>query len=146
MKIVPILLVCVVPFFSAAQRYSESVYTVSGEAIKGYDPVAYFTEDAAIEGLDEFTTEWEGSTWKFASQENLNLFLENPEDYAPQYGGYCAWGMAQGYKARVDPEKAWTIVNGKLYLNYNQNVQSDWLPEKYDLIKVADENWSNLED
>ncbi len=132
-----------VVFFLSAQKYEEPIYTVSGQAIKGYDPVAFFSDEKATIGSNEYPYEWSGSIWLFASQSNLEKFKSNPEKYAPQYGGYCAWGMSKGYKAKVDPEKAWTIVEGKLYLNYNAGVQKKWLPEKEELIKVADKNWKD---
>ncbi|MEM6355700.1 MAG: YHS domain-containing (seleno)protein, partial [Pseudomonadota bacterium] len=77
-----------------------------GTAIDGTDPVAYFTEGKPVEGSSDFTHEWNGATWRFSSAENRDLFAGDPEKYAPQYGGYCAWAVAQGYTASTDPE-AW---------------------------------------
>lgn len=86
-------------------------------AIAGADPVAYFTESQAVIGSAEFSHEWNGATWHFASAENRDLFSADPEKYAPQYGGHCAWDAAQGYVATIDPT-AWSVVDGKLYSNF----------------------------
>ncbi len=112
-------------------------------AINGYDAVAYFAADKAIKGDKKFTAEYRDVHWRFANQKNLNAFTKNPENFAPQYGGYCAWAMAQGSLATVDP-KLWRIVEGKLYLNYNKKVQSDWEKDIPGFIKQADEEWSKL--
>src|SRR5512135_2769630 len=89
-----------------------------GVAIRGYDPVAYFTESKPVEGSKQFTFEWQGATWRFASAANRDLFAKTPEKYAPQYGGYCAYAVSQGHTATIDPQR-WRIVDGKLYLNYS---------------------------
>jgi len=92
-----------------------------GYAIKGYDPVAYFTESAAVKGDEAYSYEWNHGLWLFSSNANRELFEEDPEKYAPQYGGYCAYAVAKGKFAKVDPEK-WTVLDGKLYLNYNKRI------------------------
>jgi YHS domain-containing protein len=112
-------------------------------AIKGYDVVAYSSEGAPIEGIANFSHRWMDAEWRFSSQENLDLFKKNPEEYAPQYGGYCAWAVSQGYTAPVDPE-AWKIVEGKLYLNYNAKIRKKWLKNQNELIEKADENWPGI--
>ncbi|MEL7173254.1 MAG: YHS domain-containing (seleno)protein, partial [Pseudomonadota bacterium] len=84
-----------------------------------------------------------GATWRFSSAENRDLFVENPEKYAPQYGGYCAWAVAQGYTAATDPE-AWAIVDDKLYLNYNKSVQAKWEKDVPGHIASADGNWPTV--
>lgn len=129
---------------SFAQDYPEAVYTMDGLAIKGYDPVAYFDGEAK-EGNVQFALEWSGSKWLFSSETNLTKFKEDPEKYAPEYGGYCAWGMSKGYKAKIDPKNAWTVFNGKLYLNYSSSIKKKWLPQKEELIKAADENWQKFD-
>lgn len=118
-------------------------YKPSGVAIRGYDPVAYFTEGTPTQGSDEFTTQWQDATWKFASEENLALFEEDPKRYAPQYGGYCAYGVAQGYLVKIEPEN-WSIVDDKLYLNYDDEVQSKWEVDIPGFIKSAEENFAGL--
>ena len=114
-----------------------------GNAIDGYDPVAYFVNGEPTEGSKEFQYEWNDATWLFASQQNLEQFKVSPEKYAPQYGGYCAWAVSQGSTAPTDPE-AWTIHDGKLYLNYNKSVQEKWLPNKENNIIAGDKNWPGL--
>ena len=116
-----------------------------GLAIKGYDPVAYFTQGAPVAGDAEFATEWRGATWRFSSAENRDRFTADPERYAPQYGGYCAWAVSQGYTASIDPE-AWRIVDGRLFLNYSRDVQAKWEQAMADNIKHADVNWPKLRD
>lgn len=125
-----------------AQAEKAPVYTVflSDLAVQGHDPVAYFTEGRPVKGSGEFETEYEGATWRFASIANLEAFLADPEAYAPQYGGYCAWAVAQGYTAKGDADH-WEIVDGKLYLNYNAKVQRDWQADKSSFIRQADANW-----
>lgn len=120
--------------------YSESF---SGLAIRGADPVAYFTESQAVKGNAEFEHEWNGATWRFSSQENLDLFTANPEQYAPQYGGYCAKAVSEGNLASIDPE-SWKIVDDKLYLNYSPAVQQQWSSDIPGNIALGDENWSGV--
>ncbi|MDB9528770.1 YHS domain-containing (seleno)protein [Oscillatoria sp. CS-180] len=116
------------------------VYVEGDIAIAGADPVAYFTESAYVPGSDQFTHEWSGAVWQFASAENRDAFAGDPLKYAPQYGGYCAWAVSQGYTAPVDPE-AWKVVDGKLYLNFNQNIQARWARDIPGNIAKADANW-----
>lgn len=115
----------------------------SGLALKGYDPVAYFTEGKPVQGKPEFTARHEGATYRFASAANRDAFLAGPAKYAPQYGGYCAYGMASGYKAPIEPD-AWTIVDGKLYLNYSQSVRDRWSSDIPGFIRKADANWPSV--
>lgn len=114
-----------------------------GTAIDGTDPVSYFTEGRPVEGSSKYTHEWNGATWRFASEENRALFAANPEKYAPQYGGYCAWAVSQGYTASTEPEH-WSIVDGKLYLNYSADVQARWVKDKPGFIAKADANWPKV--
>ncbi|MEM7178435.1 MAG: YHS domain-containing (seleno)protein [Pseudomonadota bacterium] len=114
-----------------------------GTAIDGTDPVAYFTQGKPVAGSSDFTHDWNGATWRFASAENRDLFAADPLKYAPQYGGYCAWAVSQGYTASTDPD-AWSIVDGKLYLNYNQSVQEKWERDIPGYIVAGDENWPKV--
>lgn len=116
---------------------------LSGVAIKGYDPVAYFTEGRAVEGSRDFEAEWMDVTWRFASAANRDAFTAAPERYAPQYGGYCAWAVSQGYTADIDPE-AWKIVGGRLYLNYSKSVQTRWQQDIPGNIAKGDANWPSI--
>lgn len=115
----------------------------SGLGLKGYDPVAYFTEQKPVRGKPEFTATHEGATYRFASAANRDAFAAAPAKYAPQYGGYCAFGMAGGYKAPIEPD-AWTVVDGKLYLNYNQSVRRQWSSDVPGYIRKADVNWPSV--
>ena len=109
-------------------------------ALGGYDAVAYFTEGGAAKGAAEFTHDYLGATWRFKSAEHRDEFAKNPTEYAPQYGGYCSWAVGHGYTANGDPT-AWKIVDGKLYLNYNENVKQRWEKQQDELIKKGDENF-----
>ncbi|WP_084397536.1 YHS domain-containing (seleno)protein [Henriciella aquimarina] len=130
--------------FSAAPAHADKapVYTglFSKTAVGGYDPVAYFTESRPVEGKKEFSTEYQGAEFRFASAENLSEFKANPEKYAPQYGGYCAWAVAEGKTAKGDPDH-WKIVDGKLYLNYNKKIQDRWEQDQASYIDKANTNW-----
>ena len=112
-------------------------------AINGYDSVAYFTQNAPVKGLDANTYDYKGAKWKFASQANLELFKNNPEKYAPQYGGYCAYGVANDNLVKVDPSQ-FTVFEGKLYLNYDAAIQKDWLKDKAGFIRKADAKFLQL--
>lgn len=129
--------------FCSAQK--QEVYSNSKGAIKGYDPVAYFQSNEPMEGSDKFSTEWGNAIWKFTSQENLDLFKKNPDMYVPQFGGYCAYAVANGYTYRSDPT-AWKIVDGKLYLNYSSNIQKKWEANQEQFIKQGIENWPTVLD
>jgi len=123
----------------------DPVFHVDGKAIRGYDPVAYFTQEKAVEGSPAHSIEYNGATWQFASAENRKLFAANPEKYAPAYGGYCAFAVANNYTASIDPD-AWTIRDGKLYLNYSKIVRARWALDKSGNITAADQNWPGLRD
>jgi YHS domain-containing protein len=112
-------------------------------AINGYDTVAYFTAGKAVKGQDNLVTDWMGAKWKFSSQTNLDLFKAAPEKYAPQYGGYCAFGVARGYLVKVEPDQ-FTVREGKLYLNYDADVQAQWLKDPAGYIKLADAKFADL--
>lgn len=123
--------------------YSQDAIRV---AIKGYDTVAYFLENKPVQGSEEFSYEWEDAKWHFASADNRELFQANPARYAPQFGGYCALGIALGQYAVVDPE-AWTIVDGKLYLNKSIEVRDTrWRKDPGKHIPKAEENWHRKRD
>lgn len=112
-------------------------------AVKGYDPVAYFDHGKPVKGSSDFEATWNGATWRFASAASKAKFVAAPEIYAPQYGGYCAWAVSRAYTADADP-KAWKIVGGKLYLNYNLEVQSEWQKDEKENIARGDANWPKL--
>jgi len=115
----------------------------SGVAVKGYDPVAYFRVSKPVKGSAAFAYRWMDATWWFANADNRDEFARNPQKYAPRYGGYCAYGVSQGHTAPIDPE-AWTIVDGRLYLNYSQGVKNKWSQAIPQHIGEADRNWPAL--
>jgi YHS domain-containing protein len=112
-------------------------------AIMGYDPVAYFVDSKPELGMDQYSTVWMGATWKFASADHLKLFKASPEKYAPQYGGYCAYGVAKDNLVTIEPDK-WTVREGKLYLNYDADVQKKWVADPAGYIKTADAKFAAL--
>lgn len=112
-------------------------------AILGYDTVAYFTEGKPAKGQDAFAFEWMGAKWKFASQAHLDLFKASPEKYAPQYGGYCAYGVSQDNLVSIEPDK-FKVLDGKLYLNYDASVQAKWLKDPAGYNKLADSKFQTL--
>lgn len=123
----------------------DPVYTApgSGLAVSGHDPVAYFREGRPAEGRADLEFIWQGATWRFANEDNLAAFRDDPEAYAPRYGGYCAWAVAEGYTASADPE-AWRIVDGLLYLNYSRSVQARWERDVPGNIERGDANWPEV--
>lgn len=131
-------------FFSAIiMAQPVKINSKDGIAIKGYDPVAYFTLGKAIKGLPDFSYKWGGTTWQFSVKAHLDSFVVRPEKYVPQYGGYCAFGCSENHLSPTDPE-AWTIVNGKLYLNYNLRTRVAWLQDTTTRIKNANMYWPSL--
>ncbi|MEM7562948.1 MAG: YHS domain-containing (seleno)protein [Pseudomonadota bacterium] len=118
-------------------------YKESGVAVRGYDTVAYFTVGKPTEGKEQFETEWKGAKWRFASQQNLDLFKGDPEKYAPQYGGYCAYGVAVGNLVKIEVD-LWDIVDDKLYLNYDKKLQGKWRKDISGYIGKADEKFERL--
>jgi YHS domain-containing protein len=117
-----------------------AVNTTDGLAVKGYDPVAYFIDGKPTKGADQYSLQWKGVTYRFASAENLQRFRADPEKYLPQYGGYCAYAMSLDRIADIDPFR-WAIVGGKLYLNNGYIAQDLWSLNKSGNIAAADRNW-----
>ena len=117
--------------------------TLLGNAIDGYDPVAWHLLGEPVEGSKDFTHEWMGATWRFANAEHRDLFAADPERYAPAYGGYCAYGVAQGAKVGFNPD-SWEIVGDRLYLNLNPGIQKKWQKDIAGFISKADRNWKRL--
>ena len=133
-------------FSAGASAFAKDpVYTgiFSDLAVGGYDAVAYFEEGAPVEGSSDFEYEYEGATWRFSSEANRDAFAADPAAYAPQYGGYCAWAVSQGYTAKGNPQN-WRIVDGKLYLNYNDEIQRRWEKDIPGFIEKADANWPGV--
>lgn len=121
----------------------DPVYSGGRAAIRGYDTVAYFTQGKPVKGSKQFTTEYKGAKWRFSSEENLNLFLADPQKYSPQYGGYCAYAVANNTTASTKPH-LFTIYEGKLYLNFNKEVQRRFRNNIDEDIEDANKNWPEL--
>lgn len=119
------------------------IFVTDGVAINGYDAVAYFTEGKPVKGNENFSLKSDNSTWLFSSKENLEKFKNDQAKYTPQFGGFCAFGMSRGYTAPTEPS-AFTIVNDKLYLNYNLQVKEEWSKDRDNLINKAEKNWTDL--
>ena len=124
----------------AANTWAGEYYDKGGAAIRGYDAVAYFREGKPVKGSPEHKFEHKGSAFHFSSQANRDAFAANPAKYAPEYNGFCAFGVAGGYKASVDPA-AFTIVNGKLYLNYSQTIRKQWSADIPGFVAKGDKSW-----
>ena len=131
----------IAPQFAGAM--TAKTYNNNGIAVDGTDVVAYFTQGEPVSGSSDFQHDWNGVTWLFASAENRDTFAANPEAYAPQYGGYCAYAVSEGYTASTTPE-AWKIVDGKLYLNYSKRVQRWWERDIPGRISSANANWPSV--
>ncbi|MBT8438041.1 MAG: YHS domain protein [Gammaproteobacteria bacterium] len=130
-------------FMPLAIAGKPATFSTDNGAIRGYDPVAYFTVGEPTPGQDRYSSRWQGGIYKFSSADNLALFKSDPARYAPQYGGYCAYAVSKGATASTEPE-AWTIVNGKLYLNFSLSVQKRWSKDIPGHIKSADNNWPGV--
>lgn len=121
----------------------ERWYSDDGFAIGGYDPVAYHTENRPVKGDAALSLRWQGAEWLFASAENRAAFEADPMRYAPQYGGYCAFAVSQGYTAKTEPD-AFSVVEGRLYLNYSRRVRKMWERDVPGHIASANKNWPSL--
>lgn len=126
-----------------AMAASPEVFSEGGIAIRGADPVAYFTQGAPVQGDAAHALMWRGTTWHFASADNMETFMGDPEAYAPQYGGYCAFAMSKGSIATSVPE-AWTVHDGKLFLNYSVNVRQVWSEDIPGNIELANGYWPSI--
>lgn len=135
-------------FFAALLAHASGVlagefFEHDGVALRGFDPVAYFTEGKPVKGTPQLTAIYKGSTFHFSSQPNRDAFVGDPARYAPQYGGFCAFGTAGGYKAAIDASE-FTIVGDKLYLNYNGDVQKRWRRDVPGYIEAANRRWPDV--
>jgi hypothetical protein len=133
------------PASSAQQQRAPARTEVPKIAIQGYDTVAYFTEGRPLKGSEEYEAEWLGARWRFASAQHRDMFIANPERYAPRYGGYCAASMAYGNRKAPSPE-TWKIVDGRLYLLTSQSSLDRWQQNAADNIRKGDEHWAALRD
>jgi hypothetical protein len=124
----------------AARAETPEIFAPDGVALGGTDPVAYFTEGRPVRGRPEHALIWRGATWHFASAANRAAFEADPRAHAPQFGGWCAWAVAEGYTAPTDPG-AWAIEGGRLYLNFDRRVQRRWERDIPGHIARAEANW-----
>ena len=136
----PLGLVAPAPAFAEG-----GIYAATGKiAVGGYDTVSYFRgQGKPVKGSAQFKVSWKGTEWRFATAENAAAFKANPAAYAPQYGGHCAWAIAQGYLAPGDPT-AYDIVGGKLYLNYDQGIRAKWRKDISGFIAKGGPNWAKI--
>jgi hypothetical protein len=142
--LLPAALPAMSPSMAAAmRRLPRSLNHAGGVALRGFDVVAWHAEGRPLRGMPGFRTEWGGIAWHFASAAHLARFEADPAAHAPRYGGFCAYGVAQGYKVDFDPE-AWHIRDGRLYLNYDLGVQREWMRDIPGHIRRADANWPRL--
>lgn len=122
---------------------AQSINGKDGLALKGYDAVAYFAEGKPVAGSPAFSHKWQGLDWRFANATNRDAFAAAPEKFAPQFGGFCAWAVSNGYTADTDPE-VFRVVDGRLYLNYNKSIQSRWIEDVPGNIVKGNANWPKL--
>ncbi|MCH7822947.1 MAG: YHS domain protein [Proteobacteria bacterium] len=142
------VLVVVVGTFMAVKKVSPVSWgmwgnynTSSGLALKGYDAVAYIEDAAAVPGTSEFTYDWGDASWQFSSADNMALFKQNPESYAPQFGGFCSFALSKGFTADISPD-AWHVSDGKLYVFADKDVQADWVAGFADgTLGASTANW-----
>lgn len=137
------ILIVLFSIFVQSTFAQTQVFNSAGIAINGYDAVAYFVDNKPTQGSEQFSFAWQGVKWLFASESNRKAFQLNPEKYAPQFGGFCAYGTMQNHLSPTEPA-AFTIVNEKLYLNYNQKVKTLWLKDTTEYIRKAEINWMSL--
>jgi len=136
--------ICLGPLAAHAGNPVAPIFATTNGAIRGYDPVSYFTDHKAVKGKAAYSYRWRDADWHFASAAHLAAFKAEPEKYAPQYGGYCAYGVAQGFTPETDPH-AFQVVDGKLYLNLSKVVLKRWQQDIPGYVKDADKNWPQLQ-
>ncbi len=132
------------PAFAVKQTGDEYNTLFAGLGAKGYDVVSYFTAGKPAPGAERFSTEYGGVKWQFSSAENLAMFKSDPAKYAPQYGGFCVWGGSVGKLFDVDPVNGWKIVDGKLYMNFNSDINATFSKDTQGFISKANRNWPSL--
>ncbi len=145
MKKVLFAIVFVLLAIVSVKAQNGEVFAPGGKAINGYDAVAFFKQSKPVMGADSLSFTYKNVKWLFATQADLDAFKAAPEHFAPQYGGYCAYGTAQGHKSPTKPE-TWAVVNDKLYFNYNLKVKEAWTKDEPGMIEKADKNWLELKD
>jgi len=134
------------PFIAAASRVAAAepeTFQIDGLALRGYDPVGYFTDGAPVQGSADFTTDYKGATWQFASAANRDAFLADPAKYGAIFGGYCAFAASKGYLAPTVPE-AWTVYEDRLYMNFSLRARELWLQDVPGNIAKGLANWPGI--
>jgi YHS domain-containing protein len=141
-----VAVLAIAPTSSFAVKSTGGEYNTlyAGLGAKGYDVVSYFTDNKPVQGSDKFTAMHGGVTWQFASAEHRDMFKADPVKYAPQYGGFCTWGVAQGKLFDVDPVNGWTLSGGKLYLNFNGELNTTFARDTVGFLSKAERNWGGL--
>ncbi|MBR9825772.1 MAG: YHS domain-containing protein [Alphaproteobacteria bacterium] len=137
-------LTLIILFFSNPAFAGEQYLDRDGRPVGGYDVVSYHSEAAPVEGLDDFTAEYNGTTWYFASEANRDLFTADPARYAPAYDGHCAYALANDRKVRTDP-LAYRVVDGVLYMNFSQNIQQRWEEDIAGHLEQSEAHWPDHE-
>jgi YHS domain-containing protein len=141
-----VLLAGIAPGAGAVKNTGHEYNTLfAGLGAKGYDVVSYFTDGKPVPGSERYAFDYRGVSWRFASAEHRDLFAKSPAKYAPQYGGFCTWGVAQGKLFDVDPVNGWTIHEGKLYLNFNAELNGTFQGDPAGFIAKAEKNWPKLD-
>ena len=141
MKIV--FLVVALLGFTSPVAAGDQIFTSWGKAIRGYDPVAYFTQGKPVRGSDKLVHVYRGAAYRFSSEAHLDVFKQDPARYAPQYGGFCAYGVAVGKKFVGDPN-VWEVVDGRLYLNLDNKIKGLWVKDVEGNIEKADQAWPEI--
>ena len=140
----PLAMLCG-PAFAVKHTGGEFNTLYAGTGVKGYDVVAYFTDGKPQLGSEDYVVDYGGVTWRFVSQEHRDLFVAEPEKYVPQFGGFCTWGVGAADRLfDVDPVDGWTIYEGKLYMNFNADLNKTFRDDPAGLIAKAQKNWPAL--
>lgn len=142
-KLPKLLLLIVLSTSQFAVAGSAVYLNDAGVALSTYDAVSYFTASEPLKGSEKFTAKYDNATYWFADEKNRDAFVSNPAKYAPQYGGYCAYAASQGGKASADPTQ-WTVLDGKLYVNFDARIQKQWTANIQSFIKQADTKWPHI--
>ena len=145
MKRLMLVAIAIFSLVSVVSAQKSAIYAPKGMAVDGYDVVDFFAQGKPVKGSTVYSYQWGGANWLFESKANMELFTKSPEKYAPQYGGYCAYGASQGHKAPVEAD-TWSIVDGKLYFNYNKSVKEKWVKDQPAYIIEANKNWPLIKD
>jgi len=145
MKRLMLVAIAIFSLVSVVSAQKSAINAPKGTAVDGYDVVDFFSQGKPVKGSGAYTYQWGGANWLFESKANMELFAKSPEKFAPQYGGYCAYGASQGHKAPVEAD-TWSIVDGKLYFNYNKSVKEKWVKDQPAYIIEANKNWPLIKD